>query len=94
MRFALRKQNKIQEAYGEEYLTQHVLHSLEEFFDTHSDEEVTEAIELTGSITRNGTVYRILRINDTADDNCMLEFAVTGHAYDVIRLAFLGRMKG
>ena len=38
--------------------------------------------------------YPILRINDLADDNAMLEFAVIGQQYDVLRLSFLGRIKG
>lgn len=28
------------------------------------------------------------------DDNAMLEFAVIGQQYDVLKLSFLGRMKG
>lgn len=35
-----------------------------------------------------------LRVNDLADDNAMLEFAVIGKEFDVLKLAFLGRMKG
>lgn len=35
-----------------------------------------------------------MQINDIADDNAMLEFAWIGTQYDVIKLAFLGRMKG
>lgn len=38
--------------------------------------------------------YPIMQINDIADDNAMLEFAWIGTQYDVIKLAFLGRMKG
>ena len=36
----------------------------------------------------------MLRVNDLADDNAMLEFAVVGQQFDVLKLAFLGRMKG
>ena len=41
-----------------------------------------------------GGYYSLLRINDLADDNDMLEFAVIGRQHDVLELCFLGRMKG
>jgi AhpD family alkylhydroperoxidase len=46
-----------------------------------------------GSFINQGN-YPIMQINDIADDNAMLEFAWIGTQYDVIKLAFLGRMKG
>ncbi len=45
-------------------------------------------------VSRTGENYPILRINDLADDNAMLEFAVIGQRFDVLNIAFLGRMKG
>lgn len=36
----------------------------------------------------------MLRINDIADDNAMLEFVVLRKTYDVLNLSFLGRVKG
>ena len=42
----------------------------------------------------NQRCYDVLQINDIADDNCMLEFAWISTQYDVIKLAFLGRIKG
>ena len=46
------------------------------------------------SVTCTGEDYPLLRINDLTDDNAMLEFAVIGQQYDVLKLSFLGRMKG
>lgn len=47
-----------------------------------------------GYVSRAGEDYPLLRINDLLDNNAMLEFAVIGQQYDVLKLSFLGRMKG
>ena len=90
MRYALRNQDKIATHYGEDYLKQHLLASLDDFFrmvdeDAMNDYWVINTIEYK---------YPILRINDLADSNAMVEFAVVGRQFDVLKLAFMGRMKG
>lgn len=48
-------------------------------------------INIEGYVSRTGEDYPLLRINDLLDDNAMLEFAVIGQQYDVLKLSFLGR---
>lgn len=98
MRYALRNQDKIAAAYGTLYLNDHIIASLDAFFARCKDEDALNDYMIDcGGIsyieTRNGG-YEILRINDVADDNAMLEFAWLDTKYDVVKLAFLGRMKG
>ncbi len=92
MRYALRKKDKIASAYSEQYLNDHIIQSINAYFKIHNDSEIIWTIEIADKV--DNTNYPILRINDVADDNCMLEFAVLGQTYDVIKLSFLGRMKG
>lgn len=44
--------------------------------------------------TSTGEDYPILKVNDLSDDNAMLEFAVIGLECDILKLSFLGRIKG
>lgn len=94
MRCALMKQDKIASAYSEAYLKEHIIKSLDSYFGNTSDERITDDISQEGYVTSTGEDYPLLRINDLADDNAMLEFAVIGQQYDVLKLSFLGRMKG
>lgn len=91
MRYALRKQEKISSVLGSEYLTEHIIQSLESHFKIHSESDIIESLDDSGS---SSVGYPVLRINDLADENCMLEFAVIGQKFDVLHLSFLGRMKG
>ena len=91
MRYALRKQDKIAAAIGEK---NHILKSLDSFFRKSNDECIISSVELDTYQTESGESYAVLRVNDLADDNAMLEFAVVGQQFDVLKLAFLGRMKG
>lgn len=59
-----------------------------------NDECIISSVELDTYQTESGESYAVLRVNDLADDNAMLEFAVIGKEFDVLKLAFLGRMKG
>lgn len=98
MRYALRNQEKIAAAYGSAYLKYHLLDSLDAFFVKCKDEDALQDYMIDcGGIsyieTRDGG-YEILSINDVADDNAMVEFAWLDTKYDVVKLAFLGRMKG
>lgn len=92
MRFALRKQDKIASVYSEQYLNDHIIQSLNAYFKINNDSEIAESIRTADKV--DNLNYPILGINDVADDNCMLNFAVLGQTYDVIRLSFLGRFKG
>ena len=51
-------------------------------------------IEPGGYVTDYGNKYPLLRINDVANSDAMLEFAVIGQMYDVLNLSYVGRMKG
>lgn len=90
MRYALRNQDKIANSYSEEYLNNHLLASLNSFFNIVDEDEMNEF----WLINTDEYKYPVLRINDLADDNAMLEFAVIGRQFDVLKLAYMGRMKG
>lgn len=94
MRYALRKQDKIASALGDDYLKNHIIQSLDSFFANSDDDRIVGSIELDAYQTPSGENYAVLRCNDLADDNAMLEFAVIVQHYDVLHLSFLGRMKG
>mgnify|MGYP000124918249 FL=1 len=94
MRYALRKQDKIASVYSEAYLKEHIISSLDSYFGKCDDERIIDDISQEGYVTSTGEDYPLLRINDLLDNNAMLEFAVIGQQYDVLKLSFLGRMKG
>lgn len=94
MRYALRKQDKIAAVYSDDYLQTHIIASLEDYFKNSSSEQITENYSQEVYVAQNGTEYPLLRINDVADDDAMLEFAVVAMQFDVLKLAFMGRMKG
>lgn len=96
MRYELRNQDKIAATYSEAYLKEHIIASLDAYFRMpRSREEVEEYIYSSCVCyeTKIGSLP-IMQINDVADENAMVEFAWLGTQYDVIKLAFLGRMKG
>lgn len=94
MRYALRKQDKIASVYSEAYLKEHIISSLDSYFGKCDDERIIDDISQEGYVSRAREDYPLLRINDLLDNNAMLEFAVIGQQYDVLKLSFLGRMKG
>lgn len=94
MRYALRKQDKIASVYSEAYLKEHIISSLDSYFGKCDDERITDDISQEGYVTSTGEDYPLLRINDLSDDNAMLEFAVIGWECDILKLSFLGRIKG
>lgn len=94
MRYALRKQNKIASVYSEAYLKEHIISSLNSYFGKCDDERIIDDISQERYVSHTGEDYPPLRINDLLDNNAMLEFAVIGQQYDVLKLSFLGRMKG
>ena len=79
---------------GDDYLKNHILKSLDRLFDNNDDENIISSIELDACQTQSGESYAVLRVSNIADDNSMLEFAVICQQYDVLKLSFLGRMKG
>ena len=94
MRFALRKQDKIKEVLGNEYLENNILQSLNKYFENSDNDRIYSDIEPDGYVTNYGNKYPLLRINDVANSDAMLEFAVMGQMYDVLNLSYVGRMKG
>ena len=90
MRYALRNQEKIAAAYSPEYLQQHLIASLDNFFRTVDEDAISDYWRIDTSEGK----YPILAINDTANEDCMLEFAIICRQYDALKLAFMGRMKG
>lgn len=90
MRYALRKQDKIKEVLGKKYLENNILQSLNKYF----DDRIYSDIEPDGYVTDYGNKYPLLRINDVANSDAMLEFAVMGQMYDVLNFSYVGRMKG
>ena len=84
MRFALRKQDKIKEVLGNEYLENNILQSLNKYFENSDNDRIYSDIEPDGYVTDYGNKYPLLRINDVANSDAMLEFAVMGQMYDVL----------
>lgn len=94
MRYSLRKQDKIASAFGDDYLKNHIIPSLDSFFGYSDDDRIIGDIDLDAYQAPSGENYAVLRCNDLVDGNAMLEFAVIGQQFDVLKLSFLGRMKG
>ena len=92
MRYALRKKDKIAQELSTPYLEDHILQSLKYYFDNHTEEQIQDDIDETDRYSN--VRYQVLRINDQADKDCMLEFAILDQQYDVMKLAFLGMVKG
>ena len=72
MRYALRHQQKIEQAYGQQYVEQ-LLKCLTKFFDVYSSEEVLQAV-------KTDFPYPVLRVSQ-------YDFYVTKQVYDVLHLA-------
>lgn len=86
MRYALRNQDKIAAALGDDYLQNHLIASLDCFFRLFDGDAMNDFW-----IVSSGTKYPILRINDINFDGAMLEFAVIERRFDVLRLAYIGQ---
>lgn len=87
MRYSLRNKQKIAAAYSEDYLNKHIIASLDKYF-TQSDEQITDDAMQEFLKTSNGAEYPLLRVNDVADEEAMIEVAVVGQQYDVLKLSF------
>lgn len=75
-------------------MKEHIISSLNSYFGKCDDERIIDDISQERYVSHTGEDYPLLRINDLLDNNAMLEFAVIGQQYDVLKLSFLGRMKG
>ena len=91
MNYLLVKRGIISKGYSMEYLQNHIIPSLNNFFLTHNDEEIEECQKEYGYSNNN---LPMIWINDVADPNCMLMFEITNKIGSYIRLSFLGRFKG
>lgn len=92
MKYALRRQEIAM--WSPDYVTEHILKSLNFYFGKQDNKRIMDDISQEYYIDPYGVHYPLLRINDLADENAMLEFAVIGRQHDVLELCFLGRMKG
>lgn len=92
MKYALRNQEIAM--YSPEYVTEHILKSLNSYFGKQDDKRIMDDISQEEYVSSYGSYYPLLRINDLADENAMLEFSVIDWYQDVFELCFLGRMKG
>lgn len=90
MKYYLRNQDKIASSLSQEYLSNHILKSLDKFFEMELC-DISNFVD--GETIQNGK-YLILRINDISDRDAMLEFAILAEADEVFFLAFIGRIKG
>lgn len=90
MRFVLNNKNKLDNGY----LTHNVLPSLRAFFNRFNEHILGDFLEVNGYIDDWGIEHHILRINDVADENSMLEFIVDGIHSDLWIVHFMGRLKG
>lgn len=100
MNYVLNNQKYIVSAYSEDYLNRHIIPSLEEAFANTPIEIVTEAVSIAQIPLEmyfriiNRENYQAILINDIADNNAMLEFAIIGKRFGALKLAFMGRIKG
>lgn len=92
MKYALRRQEIAM--CSPEYVTEHILKSLNFYFGKQDNKRIMDDISQEYYIDPYGVHYPLLRINDLADENAMLEFSVIDWYQDVFELCFLGRMKG
>lgn len=92
MKYALRRQEIAM--CSPEYVTEHILKSLNFYFGKQDNKRIMDDISQEYYIDPYGVHYPLLRINDLADENAMLEFSVIDWYKDVFELCFLGRMKG
>lgn len=92
MKYALRRQEIAM--CSPEYVTEHILESLNFYFGKQDNKRIMDDISQEYYIGPYGVHYPLLRINDLADENAMLEFSVIDWYQDVFELCFLGRMKG
>ena len=72
MRYALRHQQRIEKAYGKQYVEQ-LLASLTKYFSVYSDDEVLQSV-------KTDFLYPVLRV-------ARYDFYITKQVYNVLHLA-------
>lgn len=88
MLYSLLKWKELKQEYGD-YYEAHIKASLRAYFSGHRPDEILDEIEPIDNCK-----YHLLRINDIADKNAMLEFLVYKVSQNLLTLGFAGRMKG
>lgn len=86
MKYALRRQEIAM--CSPEYVTEHILKSLNFYFGKQDNKRIMDDISQEYYIDPYGVHYPLLRINDLADENAMLEFSVIDWYQDVFELCF------
>ena len=81
MKYALRRQEIAM--CSPEYVTEHILKSLNFYFGKQDNKRIMDDISQEYYIDPYGVHYPLLRINDLADENAMLEFSVIDWYQDV-----------
>lgn len=100
MRYRLHRDSLTLGNIDGEYYDTHLIRSLDDFFQSVNDEEIDNFIDdgMVGVLLLSvkGPYYggRILRINDVADKDSMLEFTILHQLPTKMYLTFTGRMKG
>jgi len=74
MKYALRRQEIAM--CSPEYVTEHILKSLNFYFGKQDNKRIMDDISQEKYVSPYGGYYSLLRINDLADENAMLEFSV------------------
>ena len=86
MKYALRRQEIAM--CSPEYVTEHILKSLNFYFGKQDNKRIMDDISQEYYIDPYGVHYPLLRINDLADENAMLEISVIDWYQDVFELCF------
>ena len=96
MRWILRNQEKIKahfEPHGDEIL-ERIKQSLNQFFTIDRSNFPSQFRSLEGYFNKiPGESYPFIAINDTGNENRMIEFYVLENRFDVYKLAFRGFTK-
>ena len=89
MRYVLVQIHQILSEYSRDYLTEHIIKSLDDFFSTAEDNFIDEIYYQQESSSLH------LNINDVSDPNVMLVFAYHGQTRTgAHKVSYVGRIKG
>lgn len=89
MRYVLVKIHQILLEYSDDYLTEHIIKSLDSFFSEAEDNFIDEVYYKQESTALH------LNINDVSDPNVMLVFAYHGQTRTgAHKVSYVGRIKG
>lgn len=89
MRYVLVHIQQILREYSHDYLTEHIIKSLDSFFSEAEDNFIDEIYYRQESSSLH------LNINDVSDPDCMLVFAYNGQTRTgAHKVSYVGRIKG